>query len=393
MSRALSWADLDIERSLGEGQSGSVVLARLRRNCLDLPEGSRLAIKKYKSWVLEQPGQIDRIIREVEVGRRVTHPSLLEIIGAVLDADGRPALVMKYYDGPTLESVLRTTRTAGKLLPVDDAFAILRALAAAIATLHANGVLHRDVKPANIVLTSGGAVLTDFGVIHVANLPEQTTTGAFLGTIRYAAPEYLFNQEFDERADLYSFGAVAYELFTGTEAFSTEPSWAHVVAAKANEQRLKLDRHELYGFGYRYGLNATHFAEYIVEHAYCTRHSRDLDLSALVKALDQRLWTVSFKRARGVIEKGEQAFSDLHGTATIASAKIRERLTPADKAALKEMSFSSHWWPAVKITNRNAKLLARFERADIGEYSGSSTAGTAFYFHPSVVEACALGML
>jgi serine/threonine protein kinase len=214
---ALSWQDLELGNAIGAGQSAVVIQARLRRPILGLPEGSVVAVKRHKPWVLEQPGQLERIFRKVDTGRTVRHESLVLILGVVMDDGGRPALVMRYYDGPTLEDVLGKSRSDESPLPIGDGLQILRGLASAIDALHQNSVIHGDIKPANVIVTSTGPVLAAVGVIRSDNWPEHTTAGMFLGTIRYSAPEYLFGEAYDHRVDLFSFGAIAYEILVGRQ--------------------------------------------------------------------------------------------------------------------------------------------------------------------------------
>jgi serine/threonine protein kinase len=103
MSRALSWTDFDLAERLGDGHSATVLRATMRRDVGELRAGAAVAVKRYRPWVLQQSGQIERIFREVNAGRSVQHPNLMKVYGAVLDGDGHPALVMKLYAGVTLE--------------------------------------------------------------------------------------------------------------------------------------------------------------------------------------------------------------------------------------------------------------------------------------------------
>src|SRR5215213_2774970 len=89
MPSALKWSDLDLLQELGSGQAGIVSLARLRQPRLGMSEGEYVAVKQFKSWVLEQPGQLERVYREVETGRRIIHPNLVLMHGVILDDHGR----------------------------------------------------------------------------------------------------------------------------------------------------------------------------------------------------------------------------------------------------------------------------------------------------------------
>lgn len=285
---ALSWQDLELGNAIGAGQSAVVIQARLRRPILGLPEGSVVAVKRYKQWVLEQPGQLERIFREFDTGRTVRHESLVLILGVVMDDGGRPALVMRYYDGPTLEDVLGKSRSDESPLPIGDGLQILRGLASAIDALHQNSVIHRDIKPANVIVTSAGPVLADIGVIRSDNWPEHTTAGMFLGTIRYAAPEYLFGEAYDHRVDLFSFGAIAYEVLVGRQFFERQQNWARLIAAKVTTYPM-VTRSKRLG---RSVSKARSFVEALLEHTCCPADRRDLNLASFVHAVDHEWWNI-----------------------------------------------------------------------------------------------------
>ncbi len=110
MVTALHWSDFEIERELGSGRAGVVVLARLRRSVGRLTRGHAVAIKRYKSWVIDEPGQLERIFRALETGRKIVHQNLVNTVGIIADDLGRPALVMKYYEGESLQKTLERHR-------------------------------------------------------------------------------------------------------------------------------------------------------------------------------------------------------------------------------------------------------------------------------------------
>ena len=277
MAHPLAWRDLEMQDRLGEGHSGTVFSARLLNDVGGVPAGTTLAVKRYKPWVLDEPGQLERIFREVEVGRKVRHPSLVDVLGAVLDPRGQPALVMRSYEGPTLETVLSEQRRRGQVYPGEEALLILRGIAAGIVELHSHGVIHRDLKPANVILTGNGPVVADFGVVRSRDFVEQTTTGAFLGTVRYAAPEYLFGDEYDSKIDVYSFGAIAYEILLGRQHYAKYRHWARIVAAKLSGVS-PLRGPELDKIAQHSDLRLARFAREVIDHSRCAVARRDLDL-------------------------------------------------------------------------------------------------------------------
>ena len=230
---------------IGAGGMGEVYRAwdtRLDRN---------VAIK-----VVPQASSIDGAARErfeaeARAISRLTHPrisTLYDVGSASIGSATVQYLVMELVDGETLAARLR--RGA---LPVDEALAIAIDIAEALAAAHAAGVVHRDVKPANIMLTRSGAKLLDFGLARLrpsplaaasarltAGDPATQRTG-LLGTLPYMAPELLRGAGTDARTDLFAFGAVLYEMLTGSAAFAAE-SEADLVAAIL-ERRAAADRH------------------------------------------------------------------------------------------------------------------------------------------------------
>lgn len=169
--------------------------------------------------------------------RLARHPNLVETLTLLSDSNGRPALVMRYYDGQTLENLLEHNRRLGQLFDLVEAFVITGKLASALAALHAVGTIHRDVKPANIVLANGEPILMDLGVVRTTKFPEQTTANAFMGTIRYSAPEYLFGDEHDASLDLFSLGAVVWELLGNTQYLAEETNWARMIDGTRKQTR------------------------------------------------------------------------------------------------------------------------------------------------------------
>jgi serine/threonine protein kinase len=237
MVSTLRWSDLDFGERLGAGQAGEVWLGRVNSAKDGLLHGEKVAIKRYKQWVIEQPGQYVRIHRELAASLKVRHPNVVENICLVTDPNNNlPALVMKYYEGRPLESMI--SRSSRSQLDVGDAFRVLGGVIDGVCALHDAGVLHRDVKPANILIaeTSGLPIVMDLGVVSDCFFAEQTQTGDFLGTIRYADPNYLTGGPFTKASDWYSVGLVAYELFFGTRFLDSEDQWARLVIQKASNR-------------------------------------------------------------------------------------------------------------------------------------------------------------
>jgi serine/threonine-protein kinase len=192
-------------RRLGAGAMASVFLAE------DCELGRMVAIKR-----LHPESSVDvapRFRREMRVAASLSHPHIVTLYDAIVDEDA-VLLVMEYVEGPTLAERLRE----GPFEP-QAAIALLRDLADAIDHLHAQGVIHRDIKPANVLLDSGGRVkLTDLGIASAAHATGITTEGTILGTPAYMAPELFEGERARPAADVYSLGAIAYEMLTGRRA-------------------------------------------------------------------------------------------------------------------------------------------------------------------------------
>jgi serine/threonine protein kinase len=320
----LSWRDLELLDALGSGHTATVVRARLKRGWHEYGVGSPVAVKLYKPWVLAEPGFIERFFREVEVGRRIIHPNLLRIHGAILNDNGEPALVMELHENATLETELTKRRESQTPYDFPTASRLLRELASALAELHRNGVTHRDVKPANVLLGRDGAVLADFGVIRSAAFPEQTTTGEFLGTIRYAAPEFLFGGEYDDKVDVYSFGCIAYEIYMNRQVFGFEQHWAQLVVTKYPDGKydLYLDAYALSQLASRIGLRETEFAQCLVKWTLNCERAERLGLAGIAEAIDDSIWESSFDIRDVSFVRAWRHFNDVFGTAVVAAERF-----------------------------------------------------------------------
>ena len=179
----------------------------------DLTLGQQVALKFLPDGAGANEGALARFHTEVRIARQVSHPNVCRVYD-VGEIDGHLFLSMEYVDGEDLGSLLRRI---GRL-PADKALEIARKLCAGLAAAHDKGVLHRDLKPGNIMLDGRGQVLlTDFGL---AGLADQIT-GAEVrnGTPAYMAPEQLAGKEVTVKSDIYSLGLVLYEIFTGKRPF------------------------------------------------------------------------------------------------------------------------------------------------------------------------------
>ena len=167
----------------------------------------------------------ERFRREILTVARLQHPHIVPIIKAG-EVDGLPYFVMPCVDGESIDVRLRRTRT----LSVRETLGIMKDVARALAFAHEHGVVHRDIKPGNVLLASGSATVTDFGVAKALSSARRsgekgnglTNTGMSLGTILYVAPEQAAGDpDIDGRADIYSLGVTAYEMLAGAAPFAS----------------------------------------------------------------------------------------------------------------------------------------------------------------------------
>ncbi len=159
---------------------------------------------------------VERFRREARAAARLTHPNVVTLYDFVEDFGGQ-FLIMEYVDGMDLKHFIGER---GALSPA-RALAIAEQVCSALAAAHARGVIHRDVKPQNILLTPDGRVrLTDFGIVRLAGTDALTRTGIVLGTADYLSPEQACGEAITPVADLYSLGVVLYEMLVGEPPFS-----------------------------------------------------------------------------------------------------------------------------------------------------------------------------
>jgi serine/threonine protein kinase len=208
---------------LGSGGMSAVTLAE------DTVLGRRVALKRM-SGGQEDRGLL-RLRREALIGASISHPHLVSIYDTVTTDEGDDVIVMEYVEGETLREALRRR---GRL-PPSDVLRICTGVGSALDAIHRNGIVHRDVKPGNILLGKDGAVkLADLGIASAADRTRITTAGAVLGTFSYMAPEQLEGSEPTPAVDIYALSAVAFEALSGAKARdqANPMALAHAIATQ-----------------------------------------------------------------------------------------------------------------------------------------------------------------
>lgn len=207
---------------IGAGGMGEVYLAE------DTKLDRKVAIKLLPPESVADEQAKKRLVREAKAAAKLDHPNICSI-HEVGESEGRGFIVMQYVEGETL-----AFRIQRKPLELRESLDIAVQLADALAEAHSRGIIHRDIKPQNVMLTPRGQVkVLDFGLARVVrerSLIESssetesllTTPGVVMGTVPYMSPEQIRCEELDARSDLFSFGAVLYEMITGHQPFAAE---------------------------------------------------------------------------------------------------------------------------------------------------------------------------
>jgi len=198
-------------RRIGEGGMGVVYLA------ID-PAGERVAVKALHPGLAQEGTARRRMGREVESMRRVRSPHVAEVLDADLDAD-RPYIVTRYVPGLALDAVVG----AGGPLTGPALARLAHGLAEALAAVHAAGVVHRDLKPGNVMISDGEPVVIDFGIAQLPDTTKLTMTGMFMGTPGYLAPEVIEGKECGTASDVHSWGATVAFAAIGRPPYGTGP--------------------------------------------------------------------------------------------------------------------------------------------------------------------------
>ncbi|WP_353265524.1 serine/threonine-protein kinase [Gemmatimonas sp.] len=214
-------------RELGGGGMSRVFMAR--DNML-----GRDVVVKVLSPELAQELSVERFGREIALAAALQHANIVPVLSAGVTSEGLPFYLMPFVDGASL----RDRVTGGRSLPIADVLLVLTDVCRALVYAHGRGVVHRDIKPDNVMLSGGAALVTDFGIAKAMSTArtapadsQLTRMGTSIGSPAYMAPEQgAGDPDTDHRADLYALGAMAYELLTGQPPFGDRPAHAQLVA-------------------------------------------------------------------------------------------------------------------------------------------------------------------
>ena len=206
-----------------------------------------VAVKVMHNYIEADPDLQSRFEREAKVVAGLRHPNIVQIFDFDT-ADGHPYIVMEYLQGSSLATYLRELHKRNQRLPPGQAARLLNSIATALDYAHERGVIHRDIKPGNIILHSktneismeqplteqAEPVLTDFGLVRIAQAATQTASGLVSGTPAYMSPEQAQGLRVDHRSDIYSLGVILYEIVAGRVPFEADTSWT-VIFKHINE--------------------------------------------------------------------------------------------------------------------------------------------------------------
>jgi tRNA A-37 threonylcarbamoyl transferase component Bud32 len=218
-----------LERRIGQGGMAEVYLGL--HTTLNRP----VAVKLLLAHLTADDELFNRFVTEARAVAAMRHPNIVQVFDFDV-IEGRPYIVMELLEGLTLDEYLRRLYKIGHILPLATVARLMKSLGSALDYAHERGIVHRDVKPANVILRAGASgvredlplppdvepVLTDFGVAHIADASTRTATGTVLGTPAYMSPEQIRGEAVDARTDIYSLGIMLYEMLSGELPFTSD---------------------------------------------------------------------------------------------------------------------------------------------------------------------------
>src|SRR6266478_3683654 len=222
-----------LERVIGHGGMGAVFLAQQARPI------RTVALKVLIPSINFDPDQqrifLERFRREADTVAQLEHKNILPIYEydeAVVDGQRLAYLVMPYIRGGTLRERIDEMRRQRRRMDLNTVGNYISQVADALSYAHSLGVVHRDIKPGNLLFhLDGRLLLSDFGIVRLKAMPALTSVGSFLGTAEYASPEQISTNEIDFRSDIYSLGIILFELLTNTVPYAGSTPFA-IIAKK-----------------------------------------------------------------------------------------------------------------------------------------------------------------
>src|SRR6185437_6257159 len=209
----------EITALLGEGGMGAVYKA------VDREVNRTIALKVIRPDLATNSSIIDRFKQELVLSHQVTHRNVVRIYD-LGEADGMKFITMEYIEGTDLRSIIKER----KAFAPGDAVEIMLQICRALEAAHAVGVIHRDLKPQNIMRDNQGRIVVmDFGLARLIESDGMTQTGALVGTMEYMSPEQALGNTLDNRSDLFTLGLIFYELLSGKMPFSAESALASLI--------------------------------------------------------------------------------------------------------------------------------------------------------------------
>lgn len=312
----------ELGEAIGHGGMADVYLAHDR--LLD----RRVAVKVLAAQFATDPVNVERFRREAQAAAGLNHPHIV----AVYDwgeEDDTSFIVMEYVPGQTLREILQSY---GRLGPTDSA-RIAAEIADALSFAHAHGVVHRDVKPGNVLITPQGQVkVTDFGIARAETSEPLTKTGAVLGTATYFSPEQAQGFKLDGRSDVYALGVVLYEMITGVAPFTASSpvsvAYKHVRETPAPPSSLVRDLPDT------------------MNHIVLTAMAKDVD-QRYASAQDMRADLLRFERGRPLVGATTAAAAVAPASVHVAAPVVPVAAATTPVAATRRKR--SRWGPAVAI--------------------------------------------
>ncbi|MGI9059584.1 MAG: serine/threonine-protein kinase [Ktedonobacteraceae bacterium] len=225
-----------LEQIIGRGGMGAVYLAQQARPVRTVAVKVLIPTNVYESD--QQRIFLERFRREADTIAKLEHKNILpiyEYAEAVVDGQQLAYLVMPFIRGGTLRERMDEMKRSGGHFELQVVASYISQVADALSYAHGMGVVHRDIKPGNLLFhTDGRLLLGDFGIVRLKAMPALTSVGSFLGTAEYASPEQISTSNIDYRSDIYSLGIILYELLTGTVPF-TGPNAFQIMASKMTD--------------------------------------------------------------------------------------------------------------------------------------------------------------